>query len=210
MFVRSIMIPSYKCFVATPQDSIGTVLSIMDKEDIQAMPVVNEGYFKGMVSKQTIYRAFFHSNRTKEDFLANQKIEEIVSNRDLYINEEEVFEKTFTAFKGFPILAVANESKKFLGMITRYDVLEQFESAFGTKKKGIRVAFTSEESSGRFSRLSDIIKQLHVNIISIATFDETDKLARRIVIKVDESANVEKLARKLENSGFRVLDIKEV
>ncbi|WP_226034659.1 CBS domain-containing protein [Aquibacillus saliphilus] len=210
MFVRSIMKLDYRCHVAAPNDSLKVVLNEMVNRDIQAMPVVEDGFFKGMVSKQTIYKAFFHSNKTKDEFLANQKVEEIVSNHDLFIGEDEVFEKTLIAFKEFPILAVADDNKRFLGIITRFDVLEQIQSAFGTKKNGIRIAFTSEESAGRFSRLSDIIKQMHVNIISIATFDETDKLARRIVLKIDKSENVEKLAKKLENSGFRVLDIKEV
>ncbi|MDL4840774.1 CBS domain-containing protein [Aquibacillus rhizosphaerae] len=209
MFVRSTMKPSYQCFVASPTDTLRSVIEVMEKENFQAMPVVDNNLFKGMVSKQSIFRAFFYSNQSQDEFLDSRKVNEITTNHDLFIGEDEVFERTFTTFKDYPILAVADANRKFLGIVSRFDVLEQFESAFGTKRKGIRIAFTSEESSGRFSRLSDIMKQFHVNIISITTFDETDKLARRIVLKIDQGVKIDKLAKKLENSGFRVLDIKE-
>ncbi|MCT2537411.1 CBS domain-containing protein [Aquibacillus koreensis] len=210
MFVRSTMKPGYQCHVASPTDTLKAILSKMDTEDIQAMPVVENSYFKGMISKQKVFQAYFYNQKEQDEFLLNTKVEEIISNENLFIGEDEVFEKTFTSFVDYPILAVVDDRRKFLGIVARTDVLEQFESAFGMKKKGLRIAFTSEESSGRFSRLADILGHFHANIISIATFDETDKLARRIVLKIDQGVNVDKLKRKLEKSGFRVLDIKEV
>lgn len=210
MFVKSTMKPNYQCYSAKPEDSLESVLEQLEKRDIEAMPVVEGELFVGMISKQTIYQAFFASNKEKEVFLKNRTAGDIKTNDELYINKDEVFEKTLTTFKGFPILAVAEKNRKFLGIVTRYDVIEQFESAFGTKKKGVRIAFTSEESAGRLSRFADIIKHFHSNVISLTTFDETDKLARRIVLKIDKSDHVEKLAKRLEKSGFRVLDIKEV
>ena len=210
MFVRSTMISKYHCFIASPEDSLQTAFDEMVNRNIQAMPVVSKGYFEGMISKQTIFNSFFHSNQTKDEFFAGKKVNDIISHHDLFIDEDEVFEKTLIFFKDFPILAVADNNKKFLGIISRYDVIEQLESVFGTKKRGIRIAFTSGESEGRLERITDILSSLHANIISISTFDETDKLARRIVLKIDETANVDRLAKKLERSGFRILDIKIV
>ncbi|WP_138416909.1 CBS domain-containing protein [Aquibacillus sediminis] len=212
MFVRSIMKPSYKCIVSSSNQQIGDVLSKLDKYEIQATPIVDDQTFMGMISRQIIYRAFFHSELDKGAFLEQKLSDTLLTNQDLYIDEDEVFEKTLPIFKDFPILAVANKDKNFLGIISRFDVLEQFESAFGAKKKGLRIAFTSEESEGRVARLADIIDQLHANIISITSFDETDKLARRIVIKINhvDHPNMQKIKRKFEKSGFRILDIKEI
>ncbi|WP_235988904.1 CBS domain-containing protein [Aquibacillus kalidii] len=203
------MKPIYQCFTASPTDSLKSALDRLEQENIQAMPVVENEIFKGMISKQIIYKAYFYSSWSQGEFLQNKNVGEVISNEDLFVDEDQVFETTLTAFKEFPILAVVDKNRKFLGIISRFDVLAQFESAFGLKRKGIRIAFSSEEATGRFSRLSDIIKQLDMNIISIATFDETDKLARRIVLKIEQGGNVEKLAKKLTKSGFRVLDIKE-
>lgn len=211
MFVRSAMKPSHQCFTVSPNESVKTALNLMNSNSIQAMPVVDENkIFKGMISKHDVYQAFFQENLDRTEFLEVKVVADILTQHNLYISEDEVFENTLTTFKGFPILAVVNERKKFLGIISRFDVIEQFESVFGMKKTGVRIAFTSEESAGRFARLADILKQLHANIISITTFDETDKLARRIVLKVNEDVDTSKLKIKLERAGFRVLDIKNM
>ncbi|WP_162632634.1 MULTISPECIES: CBS domain-containing protein [Paraliobacillus] len=211
MFVRSAMKPIHKCFVIAPNKSLKSAIEMMDKESIQAMPVVDENkIFIGMISKQDIYKAFFQENSDQTNFLESKKVTDILTQHNVYISEDEVFENTLTTFKGFPILAVVNDDRKFLGIISRFDVIEQFESVFGMKKPGVRIAFTSEESKGRFARLADILKQLQANIISITTFDETDKLARRIVLKVNEEVDTSKLKSKLERAGFRVLDIKNM
>ncbi|MBA2173844.1 CBS domain-containing protein [Halobacillus locisalis] len=210
MFVKGIMKPSHKSYTARSADPLNTVLEMLNQHDIDSVPVLDGKIFKGMVSKETIYRSFFNGNQSKEQFLSQTTAGDIADHEDLYIHDEEVFERTLPSFKGFPVLAVVNENKEFLGLVTRYDVIEQFESAFGVKRAGIRIAFTSEESAGRIERLGDIIQSYHGNIISLATFDETDKLARRIVLKIEKKDNIDTFTKKLEKSGFRILSVKEV
>ncbi|KGP71503.1 CBS domain-containing protein [Pontibacillus yanchengensis] len=209
MFVKGIMKPAHRCFTAGLDTSLDDVLHTLNQHDIQGMPVVNNGIFQGMISRQVIYKTFFESSMDKETFLNEKKAGDIVSYQDYYVTEDDVFEQTLTTFKGFPIISVVKENKQFLGIVSRYDVIEQFESAFGMNRSGVRIAFTSEESEGRIARLAEIVKQYHENVISLATFDETDKLARRIVLKIEKTPNIEKFVRKLERSGFRVLDVKE-
>lgn len=93
--------------------------------------------------------------------------------------------------------------------MTRSDVLGQFESAFGVHREGVRIAFTSVETEGRIARLADIAHQFHEHIISLVTLDETDKLVCRIVMKVEKKNNLTRFINKLEESGFRILDIHE-
>ncbi|QDP40489.1 CBS domain-containing protein [Radiobacillus deserti] len=210
MFVKSTMIPNYKCLLAQPNEPLAPVLKQLEDKDIEAMPVVDGELFVGMISKQIIYKSFYYSEKTKHDFLHETTVNDVMKEDSFSLKEDDVFEHTLPAFKDFPILAVVDDHFKFLGIVTRYDVIEVFESAFGVKRKGVRIAFTSEESKGRLSRLADLLKHVHANVISVTTFDETDKLARRIVIKIDESDQLDKLVQRLEKSGFRVLDVKEV
>ncbi|WP_327063187.1 hypothetical protein [Jeotgalibacillus soli] len=76
-------------------------------------------------------------------------------------------------------------------------------------KKGVRIALTSVETEGIISQLADNIHQFHESVISLVTFDETDKLVRRIVLKIEKKDNVDRFLQKLNKSGFRILDIKE-
>ncbi|WP_181348194.1 CBS domain-containing protein [Thalassobacillus sp. CUG 92003] len=210
MFVKTLMKPKHQCYVADVQDSLADVLKSLDEHDILGMPVLDGDTFIGMISTELIYRGCFNSELNQADYLSQTKTANLVGWEELAITEDEVFEHTLPAFKGFPVLAVVDRDRTFLGLVTRDDVLEQFESAFGVKKKGVRIAFTSEDSAGRIERLGDIIKSHHENVISLTTFDETDKLARRIVLKVDASDNIERFTNKLERTGFRILSVKEV
>lgn len=210
MFVKSMMKPPHECLTVQMGADLKSVISLLEQHDIQAVPVLDGSFFIGMLSKEIIYKRYFESDQPKEVYLTESSAGDLVEKEDLYIKEDEVFERTLPVFTGYSVIAVVSEDKKFLGLVTRADVLEQFESAFGVKRKGIRIAFTSEESEGRIERLGDILKQYHENVISLATFDETDKLARRIVLKVDPNDNIDKFTKKLEKTGFRVLDIKEV
>lgn len=212
MFVKGIMKPAHKSYTADVSTSLSKVLEVMDEKDIEAMPVLESGQFRGMISKENIFRAYFNASQEMDrlTFLETMKAGDLALHKEYFIHDEEVFEHTLPMFKGFSVLAVVDDHGKFLGLVTRYDVIEQFESAFGVKKKGVRIAFTSEESVGRIERLGDIIKSYHENVISLATFDETDKLARRIVLKIEDSDNIDSFTKKLEKTGFRILSVKRV
>lgn len=209
MFVKNILIPKYKCHTVNDDDSLMFGLETLEKNQIDGLPVLNDGKYVGVITRYRIYESYFHSTISKDEFLQNTKIGEVVTHQDTYLLGEEIFESTLLRLKDFPLLAVVDEAKQFLGVVTRYDVLEQFQSAFGMNKSGVRIAFTSVETEGRIARLSEIAKHFHEHIISLVTFDETDKLVRRIVMKVEKKDNIDKFIDKLEKSGFRVLDIHE-
>jgi signal-transduction protein with cAMP-binding, CBS, and nucleotidyltransferase domain len=162
-----------------------------------------------MITRYNLYEHFFQSNVDKEEFLKIRKAEEIAVNRDVFLEGDEIFEKTLLRLKDFPLIAVVGEDKEYLGIVTRYDVLEQFQSAFGMNKKGVRIAFTSVETEGRIARLTELAKQFHEDIISLVTFDETESMVRRIVMKIEKKDNIKRFIERIEKSGFRVLDIHE-
>lgn len=209
MFVKQLMIPKHAC-ITMPQDAtLHAVLAKLEEHDIDSLPVLEGERYTGTITRYMIYENFYKSSLPKQDFMTQTLAKDIQLNQDVYLGGSEVFEKTLFSLKDFPLLAVLGDNKKFLGIVTRFDVLEQFQSAFGMKKPGVRIAFTSVESEGRIARLADIAHQFHEHIISLVTFDETDKLLRRIVMKVEKNDNIDKFTKKLEKSGFRILDIQE-
>ncbi len=129
-------------------------------------------------------------------------------NQDVYLNIDDVYEKALVELRDFPIIAVVDE-EKFLGIVTRFDVVNQLQSAFGMKQSGVRITVTSVESEGRIGRLGEVIEKHKESVVSLVTFDETDKMVRRIVLKVKKKNNIDKFTKELEKSGFRILDITE-
>lgn len=208
MFAKSVMIPKEKCISIQSTESVQTALEVLEKNSIDALPVLEKGEYKGILNRYIAYRAFYFSGLSKEEFLTTTSLLDVVTREDIYLSIDDVFENSLIQLNNFPIIAVVEEGK-FLGLVTRYDTMEQFRGAFGMDKPGIRISFTSVETEGRIARVGDIIQKFHESVISLVTFDETDKLLRRIVLKIEKRDNVQKFLKELDKSGFRVLDIQE-
>lgn len=209
MFVKSAMIPKHKCFVVQEGDSVEKALKVLEEHSIDGVPVLSDDKYLGVVTRHHIYKKYFHSNLDKDSFVKETKVEDIALYNEKLLVGDEIFEKTLLELKDFPILSVVNEDNLFMGIVTRYDIVAQFQSAFGMNQEGVRISFTSVETEGRIARLGDIIQQYHESVISLVTFDESDKLLRRIVMKIEKKDNIDKFIKKLEKSGFRVLHIQE-
>jgi len=209
MFVKSVMIPKFKCITISKDDTVKDVLEKLEQHAIDGMPVLDGDTYCGIVTRYDIYKNFYNSSKSKEEYETSTLAGDIALYKDRYFTEDEIFENTLVNLKNYPLLAVLNGDKKFIGVVTRFDVLTQFTSAFGMNRKGVRIAFTTSEAEGRLAKLSEIAKQFHEQIISLVTFDETDKLVRRIVIKIEKRDNIQKFLEKLESAGFRILQVTE-
>jgi len=208
MFAKSVMIPKEKCISIQTTESVHTALEVLEKNQIDALPVLENGIYRGLLNRYIVYRAFYFSGLSKDEFLSTTSLLDVVSKEDTFLSIDDVFENSLVQLNDFPIIAVVEENK-FLGLVTRYDTMEQFRGAFGMDKPGVRISFTSVETEGRIARVGDIIQKFHESVISLVTFDETDKLLRRIVLKIEKRDNVQKFLKELDKSGFRVLDIQE-
>lgn len=208
MFAKSVMIPKEKCISIQSSESLQTALEVLEKNQIDALPVLENGIYKGILNRYISYRAFYYSGLSKEEFLTTTSLMDVVIREDVYLSIDDIFENSLIQLNDFPIIAVVEESK-FLGLVTRFDTMEQFRGAFGMDKPGVRISFTSVETEGRIARVGDIIQKFHESVISLVTFDETDKLLRRIVLKIEKRDNLQKFLKELDKSGFRVLDIQE-
>ncbi|NRD80599.1 CBS domain-containing protein [Bacillus sp. BRMEA1] len=209
MFVKNIMIPKHECYTAQVNVTLKEALNILEANKIDGLPILREDKYAGVVTRYRIYENYFLSDKPKDEFLSSTYVSDIMIYQDKYLQGAELFERTLLDLKDFPLLSVVDENLTFLGIVTRADVLDSFESAFGVNRPGVRIAFTSVETEGRIARLSEIAHHFHEHIISLVTFDETDKLVRRIVMKVEKKDNIDKFIKKLEEHGFRILSVKE-
>ncbi|UBH12230.1 HPP family protein [Macrococcus armenti] len=211
MYLKSIMIPKEKCYVANPDDTVKSVIDKLEHHGIDGMPVVEAGKYVGTATRYSIFRHFFFmkSNKTRDEFIEETKIKDILPLDEYSVKDDTLFEESFLTLQDFPILSVINDRNEFLGVVSRFDVMEQFKSAFGMKQKGVRIAITSIDAEGRIMRLASALKKYKLNAISFVTFDETDKMHRRMIVKVEDHKNIKKFTKYLKNNGFKILDIQE-
>lgn len=205
MFIKSVMIPKYQCVIVEHDTPLEKTLSILEENNIDGAPVLRGQNFVGIITRFRIYEGYFTSSATKEAYLKETSAEEIARKRYLLLNEDDVFEHAFILLKNNPVAGVQNEEGHFLGIVTRYDMFEEFTNSLGVKKEGVRLTLTSVECEGRIALLTDIATHYHVNIISLATFDATDKLVRRIVMKVENNERLDAFLDKIVKAGFKIV-----
>jgi len=208
LFVKSVMIPKEKCFTIQFGDSVEKALELLEHKQVDALPVLDGPNYVGIVTRFHIYRAYFDSGMEKQSFMQERIVAEVIKRRESVLQLDDVFEKALILLDDFPIIAVTEEDR-FLGIVSRYDIVHQFKSAFGMERSGVRITFSSVETDGRIAKLADIIQKHHESVISLVTFDETDKLVRRIILKIEKREHLDRFLNELDASGFRVLHIAE-
>lgn len=211
MYLKTIMVPKEKCYVASPDDTVKSVIDKLEHHGIDGMPVVQQGEYLGTATRYNIFRHFFFMKeaKTREEFIETTKIKDILALDEYSVTDESLFEESFLSLQDFPILSIINKRNEFLGIVTRYDVMNQFKSAFGMDKTGVRIAITSVDAEGRIKRLAQAMQKFKLNAISFVTFDETDKMHRRMIIKVEKDKNIPKFTDYLKKHGFKILDIQQ-
>jgi len=213
MFIKNVMIPKSHCYVVQKDDSLEVALNLLDKEDLEGVPVLDGNHYVGTVTRFKIYHHYFQFGTDPKQFLAERTCGDFASTTIPPVTEEAIFESAIFQFKHFPLIAVVDDTQKFLGIVTRHDVLSQLESSFGLNVSGIRIMLSIVETKGRLARLAEIVSSFYEQIISIVLLDETDKLVRRIVLKIEKTekteSHLDKLLKKLETEGFRILHISE-
>ncbi|GGB05465.1 CBS domain-containing protein [Macrococcus hajekii] len=213
MYLKTIMIPKEKCYIANPNDTVKSVLDKLEHHGIDGMPVVSDGVYHGTATRYNIFRHFFFkkNQQTRDEFIEQTFIKDILALDEFSVQDDSLFEESFLSLQDFPILSIVNRHNEFLGVVTRFDVMEQFKSAFGMNKSGTRIAITSIDAEGRIKRLALALQKYKLNAISFVTFDETDKMHRRMIVKVEDHDEkvIAKFTKYLSKNGFKVLDIQQ-
>src|SRR5216117_2630319 len=136
MFVKSIMIPKHRCITAQRNETLRSALQKLDHYQIHGMPIINGERYEGILTKYHIYESYFLLSKQKDEYLDSTYVQDIATHQEVFLVGEEAFEKTLLDLRDFPLLAVCDSNRRILGVMTRSDVLEQFQSAFGVNRPG--------------------------------------------------------------------------
>jgi acetoin utilization protein AcuB len=98
------------------------------------------------------------------------------------------------------------EGDKLVGLITETDVLALLVDLFGLKMKGTRLTVAIEDQPGQMHGILEIVKNHHVNIISIVspTFKVNGKRVAAIRIQTHD---YEGIVKELEQKGYQILSV---
>lgn len=159
-------------------DKVSFALQLMDDYEIEDLPVVVEDIFSGSISKMNLLD-------TDED-------NTIASLEDQFntfsVKKEEYFLSAVRqlAENGTSLIAVTNETKEYLGVITSFTLLEQLSIYTGAGEPGGIIVVEVERRNYSFGEISRLVETNDAYITQLNTYTEVDTGLVIVSIKVNK------------------------
>ncbi|HLR24192.1 MAG TPA: cyclic di-AMP binding protein CbpA [Candidatus Avipropionibacterium sp.] len=138
--------------------------------------------------------------------------EVITDVEDGFVEEEAPFFKVFATIKRLPYLAVVDDEKTFLGILTNANVLDVLESSWDIENGSYSLTIGTIEYAGALRHMLDIINE-YTSVQSVITLKDTLKFVRRLTVvlpkEVDEKT-LKKITRDLEEANYNVIRVEEL
>lgn len=210
MFVRNHMLPLDKLTGVRLDETLDKALIKLKDGDFMSLPVVEDGYFKGILMRESIYRMFFECEYTdREKYLQDKTVKEVYKEIAEKIDDYDRIDKASYLLKELrtPFLPVYDISNKFVGILTHFAIFNAFTEVFGMNK-GSRIVVNTTDMSGQLAKLTEILRKEDAHILNFAVLDAKMMGIKRIVLRVD-TKDLEGLVKKIEKSGFKVGEVEK-
>ena len=188
MLVRDVM--TRNLITVDPETSFTDALKIMRENRIRRLPVLEDGKLVGIVTEKDILYASPSKATTLDvwelHYLLNKlKIREIMTRDVVTIQEDTPVEEAAKIMADNKIGALpVVKGNKLVGIITETDIFKVFLEMFGSRKKGVRYTFKVPNVPGTFAKLSQKVFEAGGNIVSLASYGETEEVYT-LVMKVE-------------------------
>jgi acetoin utilization protein AcuB len=199
----------------SPEASFFEARALIHEKGIRHLPVVDKtGKLVGIVTKGDIQEAApsdatslsiqeinYLLGKLKVSSFMTPKQKLITITPDTFI-EEAVQLMHDNKIGCLPVL----EGEKLYGIFTETDALAHLVDIFGLKVTGTRLSIALEDSPGSMLGILEVMKNHHVNIISIVTASFLVEGKRIAAIRI-QTEDYQAIIKDLEKAGYPVLSV---
>jgi acetoin utilization protein AcuB len=213
MFVGSRM--KHPVITIGPKTSLDEALSLMTKEHIRRLPVVDQsGSLVGIVTELDLLKAS-PSEATSlsvweiRSLLSTFPIEKIMSKEVFTVTEDMPLEEAARIMSdrkigGMPVV----RGESVVGIITETDIFKAFLEVFGAREAGLRLTVELEKAPGILAKLTQAIFELGGNIISLGSFMGENSKSSELVFRI-AGVQEKELLKAIKPYVMRVVDIRD-
>ena len=174
-----------------PEISLTDVHSLMDREKIGHVPVLNKNNeLIGLITRADLLKAAPSSATSLDMYeisylLAKLTVEKIMIKNVVTVQESEVVEEAarIMADRKIGCLPVMNGSL-LVGIITDTDIFHFFIDAFGARHQGVRISINFREKPGQIAVFATAVAEKGGNIVAFVTSEGDDAAHRRATLKI--------------------------
>jgi len=175
-----------------PDMSIHEVRSLMDKQNIGHLPVLDKNNnLIGLVTKADLLKAG-PSGATSLDMyeisylLSKMTAKEVMEKAVVTVAENECVEEAARIMADNKIGCLpVMRGKLLVGIITDTDLFRVFVNAFGARHPGVRITCNIAEKPGQVAMISQAIAEKGGNIVAFVTSEGDDLSRRRATLKIN-------------------------
>jgi len=207
---------SRNLFTATPDTPVAEAQSLMRREKIHHLPVVEpSGKLAGIVTeKDLIYAspspATSLSMYEINYLLAKLRVAKVMTREVITVGEDTPLEQAARVMADHDIgcLPVVTDGKP-VGIVTESDIFRVFVDVFAARRKGIRIEAIVPDVRGELAKLSGGIAGIGGNILAFGSLPGDEPTTVLVTIKVDGVAR-DKLMETIKPFVERVVDVREM
>src|SRR5690625_3459609 len=203
MLVKHEYVTKDKVVVVKETDSKEAALKRLTDSGYRCIPVLDESGEKyvGNIYKVDLLREEI------DDELGGTIRSLIRDTEDGHIQEEAPLFKVFKTIKRLPFLAVIEEYREFLGILTNANVISVLENAWGADRGSYSYTIGTIEYAGALQQMLGIINK-YCTVESVVSLNNDLKFVRRICIVLPKDVTVEtadQISKELDDNNFTVI-----
>ena len=187
---------------------------ILRGKNLISLPVVDDiKRIRGIITIDDIGKASPSESSTLSRYEANYllgrlKVKDVMGRNVSTVEEDDTI--VYVAYKmnksRVNALPVLGTDGKLIGIITRSDMFRAFVEIMGVNRPCLRFSLTAPDKVGVVAEISGIMRDLGVNIISLAALQNNDGTAE-ITIRCNLNNNGMDVIEKIREAGYPVEDI---
>lgn len=189
MLVKRVM--TKKPIFVQPDNNINEVRSIMEKEKVGHIPVLDKSSaLVGLITRKDIAKAEPSAATSLNVYeishlLSKLTVKDVMEKNVISVDENEVAEEAarIMADRAIGCLPVMR-GKLLVGIITDTDMFHVFVKALGARDTGVRITCNIKEKPGQLAKLTHAIAEKGGNIVAFITSEGDDISSRRITLKI--------------------------
>jgi acetoin utilization protein AcuB len=190
---------------------INEVIELMRDKNLKRVPVVRGDRVVGMLTNTDIQKVSPTKATTLSIYelnylLSKTKVSDAMSKEVISIGPDGLLEEAALLMRDNRVgtLAVVQDGK-LVGIITESDIFDSFIDLLGFRNPGSRIAVDAADVPGALATIGQIFNSQNANITHIVAYRGSG--GRSDVVIRTNAINTEEIEKKLEESGYNVIDV---
>jgi len=198
-----------------PDMSINDVRSLMDRDQIGHLPVLNKNNeLIGLVTRKDLIKAGPSAATSLDMYeisylLSKITVKDIMEKKVITAVENEVVEEAARIMVDSHVGCLpVMRGILLVGIITDTDLFHVFLNAFGARQPGLRIILTIQDKPGQLALLTHAIAEKEGNVVAFVSGEGDDISKRRVTLKVSGMSreDIETIVKNIE--GMELEDIR--